>query len=73
VRVREAPYALVWPAAAVGGVLGALGVRVPVRLSALRKLTTRLTFSCAKAKVELGYAPAVGFDEALREAVAATV
>jgi nucleoside-diphosphate-sugar epimerase len=73
VRVREAPVALVWPAAAAGSLLRTVGVRIPVTLSALRKLTTRLTFSCAKARSELGYAPVRGFDDALREAVKAVV
>ena len=69
VRLIEAPYGLVWPAAALGSLAGALGVRVPVTLSALRKLTTRLTFGCAKARTDLGYAPVRGFDDAVREAV----
>jgi nucleoside-diphosphate-sugar epimerase len=73
VRLREAPYALVWPAAAIGSIAGTLGVRVPVTLSALRKLTTRLTFSCARARAELGYAPVRGFDDAIRGAVEAVV
>lgn len=73
VRVREAPVALVWPAAALGSALGAVGMRVPVTLSALRKLTTRLTFSCANARTGLGYAPVRGFDDALRGAVRAVV
>jgi nucleoside-diphosphate-sugar epimerase len=46
-----------------------LGLRVPVTLSALRKLTTRLTFSCAKARADLAYTPVRGFDDAVREAV----
>lgn len=67
--LREAPVALVWPAAALGSALEPLGLRVPVTLDALRKLTTRLTFSCDKAKRELGWAPVARFEDAVREAV----
>lgn len=67
--LREAPVALVWPAAALGSALAAIGLRVPVTLDALRKLTTRLTFSCEKAKRELGWAPVARFEDAVREAV----
>jgi nucleoside-diphosphate-sugar epimerase len=68
-RPREAPYALVWAAALAGSVAAALGLRTPVTLDALRKLTTRLTFSCARARRELGYRPVLDVDEALRRAV----
>jgi nucleoside-diphosphate-sugar epimerase len=69
--VREAPYALVWAAALAGSALGATGLRVPVTLSALRKLTTGLTFSSERARAQLGYAPVRRFDVALGDAVAA--
>jgi len=72
VRVREAPYPLVWAAALAGSTLGALGLRVPVTLAALRKLTTGLTFSSERARAQLGYAPVRRLDDALRGAVAAT-
>jgi nucleoside-diphosphate-sugar epimerase len=70
--VREAPYALVWGAALAGSALAAAGVRVPVTLSALRKLTTGLTFSSERARAQLGYTPVRRFDVAMGEAVVAT-
>jgi nucleoside-diphosphate-sugar epimerase len=69
--VRRAPYALVWAAGLAGSAAGVLGIRVPVTLAALRKLTTGLTFSCARARAQLGYAPVRRFADAMHEAVAA--
>ena len=69
-RVPTVPYVAVWPAALAGSVVTALGLRAPVTLDALRKLTTRLVFSCARARRELGYAPILGVEEGVRRAVA---
>jgi nucleoside-diphosphate-sugar epimerase len=69
-RVRTVAYAPVAAVAAAGSALGRLGLRTRVDLDALRKLTTTLTFSCEHAKRVFGYTPAVGFDAAVRAAVA---
>ncbi|NOT34801.1 MAG: NAD-dependent epimerase/dehydratase family protein [Candidatus Eisenbacteria bacterium] len=71
--LRELPYALVWPAAALGSALGRVGLRSPVTLAALRKLTTPLTFSCKKAVRTLGYVPVETFEVAVRKTVASLV
>lgn len=70
VRVRTAPYAPIWCAAAAGSMLGGVGVRSPITLDALRKLTTPLTFSCELARQTFGYQPVLRFDEAVAAAVA---
>ena len=67
------PYPPVWLAAALGSALAAAGLRAPLTLDALRKLTTRLTFSCARAKAMLGYRPVVAPRDGLRQAAAGAI
>jgi nucleoside-diphosphate-sugar epimerase len=72
-RVRTVAYGPVAAVATLGTWLGRVGLHTRVDLDALRKLTTTLTFSCEHAKRSLGYAPVIGFEAAVREAVADTV
>jgi nucleoside-diphosphate-sugar epimerase len=69
-RVRTMPYGPVAAVATIGTWLGRAGLRTRVDLDALRKLTTTFTFSCERAKRAFGYAPVIGFEAGIREAVA---
>ena len=69
-RVRTMAYAPVAAVAAIGTGLARLGLSTRVDLDALRKLTTPLVFSCERAKRVFGYAPVIGFESAIRDAVA---
>ena len=69
-RVRTVAYVPVAAVAALGTALGRVGLPTRVDLDALRKLTTTLTFSCGHARRSFGYAPVIGFEAAIREAVA---
>jgi nucleoside-diphosphate-sugar epimerase len=69
VEVRTVPLPPVALVASLGTLAGRFGLRTRVDLDALRKLTTRLTFSCARAKQAFGYAPAARFEDAIVAAV----
>ena len=63
------PLALLWPAALAGSALATLGLPAPLTRGALLKLSTPLTFSCARAKRDLGYRPVMALEPGLRQEV----
>lgn len=67
--IRTVPLPLLWPVAAAGSLASRAGLPAPITLATLRKLTGRLTFSCEKAKAQLGYRPIVAPPEAIPQAV----
>jgi nucleoside-diphosphate-sugar epimerase len=69
VRIRTAPYAVLWPVAALGSLAARLGVTSPITLDRLKKLLSPLAFSCERAKQELGYRPLITPDAGIRAAV----
>ena len=54
---RSLPTALLLPAAAAGSLVERLGLRVPITLHKLRKLTSTLTFSDQLARDSFGWSP----------------
>ena len=69
----ELPLALLWPAALLGSALAAARLHTPLTVDALLKLTTRLTFSCALARRDLGYRPVITLESGIREEVGEVV